>query len=88
MKTKSKPRGKSTSVEVTHISTQGIWLLVAEKEYLLPFTDYPWFAEAKVADIHAVKLLHGEHLRWENLDVDLEVASLDNLAGYPLAYRV
>ena len=87
MKTKSKPRGKRTSAEVTHISTQGIWLLVGEREYLLTFTEFPWFAEAKVADIHAVELLHGNHLRWPALDVDLELSSLDNLTGYPLTYR-
>ncbi len=87
MKTKSKPRGKSISAEVTHISTHGLWLLVGEKEYLLPFAEYPWFAEAKVADIHAVELLHGTHLRWPALDVDLELTSLEDPAGYPLTYR-
>ncbi len=87
MKTKSKPRGKSTSVEVTHISTQGLWLLVEDKEYLLPFSEYPWFAEAKVADIHNVELLHGMHLRWPTLDVDLKLTSLSETESYPLIYR-
>ena len=61
--------------------------MVGDKEYLLPFTEFPWFAEAKVADIHTVELLHGTHLRWPALDVDLELSSLDNLIGYPLTYR-
>jgi hypothetical protein len=61
--------------------------LVGDKEYLLPFAEYPWFAEAKAADIHNVELLHGIHLRWEMLDVDIELASLEVPAGYPLIYN-
>lgn len=87
MKTKSKPLGKNTLVEVTHISTHGLWLLVAEREYLLPFSDFPWFADAKVSDIHHVELLHGNHLRWPALDVDIELSSLHDPAGYPLIYK-
>ncbi len=87
MKMKSKPLGKSTSAEVTHISLHGLWLLVDEKEYHLAFADYPWFEAAKVIDIHQVELLHGEHLRWEALDVDLELSSLKAPDGYPLTYR-
>jgi len=73
--------------EVSHISAHGLWLLVAAKEYFLSFEDYPWFAEAKVADILRVELLHGLHLRWEALDVDLELESLAEPAAYPLVYR-
>jgi Protein of unknown function (DUF2442) len=86
MKTKSKPLGKNTLVEVTHISPHGLWLLIGEREYLLPFADYPWFADAKVSDLHQVELLHGHHLRWSALDVDLDLAALDDPAGYPLIY--
>lgn len=78
---------KSTSAEVTHISPHGIWLLIEEQEYFLGFTDYPWFEDAKVADIHQLELIHGRHLRWESLDVDIELSSLGNPSGYPLIYR-
>lgn len=88
MKTKSKPLGKNTSVEVSHISPHGLWLLVGEREYLLSFADYPWFADAKVADIHNVKLLHGQHLHWPSLDIDLDLAALNEPSGYPLVYRI
>ena len=87
MKTKSKPLGKNTSVEVSHISPHGLWLLVGEREYLLPFADYPWFANANVADIHNVKLLHSQHLNWPTLDIDLELDALNDPAGYPLVYK-
>jgi len=87
MKTKSKLLGRNTSAEVTHISLHGLWLLVLEREYFLGFDNYPWFAEAKVVHIHDVELLHGRHLRWSALDVDIELSSLEIPSGYPLTYR-
>jgi len=78
--------GKSTSAEVSQISPHGIWILVADKEYLLPFSDYPWFANANVSQIHHLELLHGSHLRWPDLDVDIDLISLENPAAYPLVF--
>jgi len=83
-----KRRGTNTSeVEVSHIDNLGFWLWVRDKEYFLPFEEYPWFKEAKVKDITNVKLLHGCHLHWPQLDVDLEIDSLDNPLQYPLIYK-
>ncbi|GAF68497.1 unnamed protein product, partial [marine sediment metagenome] len=56
-------------------------------EYFLPYNDYPWFKEAKVKEILNVNLLHGYHLYWPELDVDLEIDSLDNPQNYPLKYK-
>jgi hypothetical protein len=85
---KSKTAGKSTSqAEVTNISPFGIWLIVKNTEYFLPYTQYPWFKEAKVSDILDLKLLHGSHLFWPTLDIDLEEKSFNNLEKYSLIYR-
>ena len=81
---KLKKLGKNTSAEVSHISPHGIWILVNQKEYLLSFSDYPWFAEATIRQIHHLELLHGTHLRWPDLDVDIELLALENPAAYPL----
>ena len=82
---KSKKRGRNTSrVEVLNISTNGLWILVKEKEYFLPHKEFPWFKNAPVRHIHDVKLLHHHHLYWKSLDIDLELASLENLENYPL----
>jgi hypothetical protein len=79
--------GKSTSkVEVTQISPNGIWALVKGEEFFMSFEDFPWFQNATVAKIHNVCLLHGTHLRWPDLDVDLHVDSLKSLEKYPLTY--
>jgi len=35
--------------EVTNVHTTGFWLLVDDREYFVPFEDYPVFREATVA---------------------------------------
>ena len=69
------------------ISPHGIWLWVQGREFLLTFDRYPWFRDATIAQIHRVELQHGAHLRWPDLDVDLELDSLTHPGNYPLLYR-
>ena len=80
--------GKSTSnAEVTNISAHGIWLLVKQIEYFLPYDIFPGFKDAKVADILNVKFEHSEYLFWPSLGVDLEIESIENPETYPLRYK-
>ncbi|MBI3541391.1 MAG: DUF2442 domain-containing protein [Deltaproteobacteria bacterium] len=80
--------GKSTSkAEVLNVSPQGLWLLVNEREYFLPYKNFPWFQKARLSEILNLKFLSGYHLHWPELDVDLEVKSLENLEQYPLVYK-
>lgn len=82
---KSKSPGASTSeAEVTNIDAHGIWVYVNGKEYFLPHDGYPWFKDARVNDIINVELLHGVHLHWPCLDVDLSVDSLEDPEKHPL----
>lgn len=82
---KSSTLGTSTSeVEVTNVDTHGIWVLVREREHFLPHEDFPWFKKARIEDILNVELLHGVHLYWPALDIDLTVDSLENPRKYPL----
>lgn len=79
--------GNSTSAaEILNISKHGIWLHVQGKEYLLPYDKFPWFKGAKVEEILDVQLLHGHHLHWPKLDVDLELESLEHPERFPLVY--
>ena len=79
--------GKNTSnAEITQISVNGVWALVKGVEFFMSYEDFPWFQNATVAEIHNVRLLHGVHLRWPDLDVDLHMDSLKDLAQYPLVY--
>jgi hypothetical protein len=82
---KSKKLGKNTSgVDVLNISNHGFWLWVNGKEYFLPFKDFPWFIGATVSQITNVRLLQPHHLYWPDLDVDLELESIENPENYPL----
>jgi hypothetical protein len=84
----SSDRGKNTShVEIQNISQKGIWIFVNEGEYFLPYKEYPWFKDAKVREIHNVKISHGTYLHWPDLDVDLELESLQHPEKYPLIYK-
>lgn len=76
--------GKSISASVENITPFGIWLFVKEKEYFLNYEDYPYFKDQTLESIQHVQLLHGYHLYWPELDVDLEIDNLENPGKYPL----
>lgn len=85
---KSQRLGKNIlDVEVQNISIHGIWLYVNGKEYFLSYKEYPWFKDAKVSAICSLELLHGNHLYWPDLDVDVEIESLENPEKFPLVYK-
>jgi len=82
---KSKKLGKNTSnVDVINVSKHGFWILVNGKEYFLPFKDFPWFREATISQLTNVRLVHPHHLYWSDLDVDLELESIEKPEVYPL----
>jgi len=82
-------RGIATSaVEVTNISQHGLWLLLDEREYFLPFDTFPWFKDAPVGKILHVELPAKEHVYWPDLDVDLEMESILHPERYPLVSNV
>lgn len=81
----SGPLGKNFSgVEITNISTHGIWLLVKSGEYFLPFEDFPWFRDATVAAIQNVSEPTAGHFHWLDLDVDLGLDTIRDPKKYPL----
>ncbi len=83
-----KPVGKNTlKAEITSISPFGVWLIVHSKEYYLPFSEFPWFKNAKVSDIFNLELHGSTHLYWPSLDLDLDIDTLENLEKYPLKYN-
>lgn len=80
--------GKNISVSVENITPFGIWMLVKGKEYFLKYEDYPYFKNQTISSIQTVKLLHGFHLYWPDLDLDLEIDNLDNPEKYPLKSKI
>lgn len=88
MRTKPKTRGRGTSgVEILNIDVHGLWLLAGEKEYFLPYEEFPWFKNATIADILNVEFHHEFHLYWPALDVDLDLNSLEDTSETPLIYQ-
>jgi hypothetical protein len=85
---KSSSAGGNTTAtaEVVGISRQGFWLQVDGEGFFLSFQSYPWFETAPARSIFAVELLHGFHLRWPDLDVDLEMGCLHHPKKYPLRF--
>ena len=83
----TKPGKNTSAAEVSNISAHGFWLLVQDKEYFLSFDENPWFKDATVSQILHVDLQHGHHLHWPDLDVDIELESLDSPGKYPLIYK-
>jgi hypothetical protein len=79
---------KNTSVSIENITPLGIWLFVKEKEYFLDYKNYPYFKNQTLNSNQNVKLLHGYHLHWPDLDVDLEIDNLENPDKYPLRSKI
>jgi hypothetical protein len=68
--------GTSTlGVEVAGITGHGVWLILNNKEFFLPYGEFPWFRKAIIDETYEVELLHEKHLYWPNPDVDTH---LDN----------
>ncbi|MGD9213070.1 MAG: DUF2442 domain-containing protein [Desulfobacteraceae bacterium] len=85
----SQPLGKHTlTVEVTHISKHGIWLLTENRELFIPFDKFPWFKDAPIGKIINVEEPTPGHFYWPELDVDLGVESIEHPERFPLKSKV
>ena len=80
--------GTNTSgVEVTNISSQGVWLLARGKELFLPYEDFPWFKDASVGAILKVEEPRRGHFYWPDLDVDLTEEIIEHPERFPLVSK-
>lgn len=85
---KSAQRGRHTlAVEVGNVSKHGFWLLIGDREYFLPFDQFPWFRNVPIGKLLSVRLPHPHHLYWPDIDVDLSVESIARPQDYPLVSR-
>jgi Protein of unknown function (DUF2442) len=81
----SRKLGTATSeIEVTNVSAQGFWLYLAGRELFVPFSEFPWLADAPIRKITHVEWPSADHLYWPELDVDLSVRSIENPELFPL----
>jgi hypothetical protein len=85
---KSERLGRRTSTpEVTNISTHGFWVLIGGHEKFVAFNHFPWFRDVSIRELLHVRLPHAGHLYWPELDVDLAIESIDHPERYPLVSR-
>lgn len=81
-------RGRSTSeVEVSNVSRHGFWLLLGDRELFVGFEQFPWFRDVAVGKIWNVELQSPAHLYWPDLDIDLDVESIEHPERFPLVSR-
>jgi hypothetical protein len=73
--------------EVTNISQFGFWLLVDNREYFVPFADYPVFQAASITQIYSVEHIAPDQLYWPALDVDINLRSLEYPEAFPLVFK-
>lgn len=77
--------GDSTSeVEVTNISSHGVWLLAHGKELFISYDEFPWFRDAPVKSILNVEEMSRGHFYWPDLDVDLTEEIINQPEKFPL----
>ncbi|GAP73426.1 DUF2442 domain-containing protein [Candidatus Symbiothrix dinenymphae] len=76
-----------TSVNVQAIMPNGMYVSVSGSDYFLSFNRLPWFRNAKLDDIMNVEMFGNDGIRWDALDVDLEIESLIHPEKYPLVMK-
>jgi hypothetical protein len=65
----------------------GIFISVSGNDYYISYDRLPWFRNATVTDIFDVRMCGNEGIRWDTLDVDLEIESLKHPEKYPLIMK-
>ena len=83
----AKPGTPTSGAEVTNVSTNGLWLLVDDRELFLGFDQFPWFADATIRQLTRVQRPSPHHLYWPALDLDLAVDSIEHPEAYPLVSK-
>jgi len=61
--------------------------LADDREYFVPFSDYPVFQNATVAQIYAVRRIGPTQFHWPQLDADIELEALERPEAYPLKFQ-
>lgn len=87
MKNNLKKNTENTYVKVQSINNDGIFIDAFGKDYFISFNRLPWFRDAKVSDIMNVRNIGTMGIRWDAIDIDLELDSLIHPEKYPLIIK-
>lgn len=87
MNTILKINGNNTSVKVLTITANGILLSIPDGDFFLNYNDFPWFKNASVNDVFDVEMEGDSAVRWDKLNVDLEIESILHPEKYPVTMK-
>jgi len=76
------------AVEVTNISSHGVWLLAHDKELFMSYVNFPWFKNQTVQSILNVEELSSGHYYWPDIDVDLTTDMIEYPERFPLKAQI
>lgn len=77
-------RKNTSAVDVTNISSHGVWLLAGDKEFFMSHEDFPWFKNVPVGKVLNVEEPAPGHFYWPDLDVDLTAEIIEHPERFPL----
>ncbi len=81
--------GKSISeIEVTNISSHGLWLYVHDEELFMSYEDFPWFKGKTLEAVLNVEEVSLGHYYWPKIDIDLTKEIIQNPDKFPLRSKV
>lgn len=78
------PGTATSEVEVTHVSSHGVWPLAGVEELFMSYRDLPWFKDAKIATILNVEEPSPGHYFWPDLDIDPTRDIIKHRERFPL----
>lgn len=78
------PGNSISAVEITHISSNGIWMLTHHEELFLSYDDFPWFKDQNLKAILNVEEPWPGHFYWPDIDVDLDLEIIRHPERFPL----
>ena len=87
MQTISSNNSASTLASVLMINAQGIMLSVLGRDYFLSYNRIPWMQDAPIRSVLNVQMSGPDAIEWPNLNVDLEIESLQHPERFPLVIK-
>jgi hypothetical protein len=72
---------------IINFSDSGYYLLIYDKEYFIPFSDYPVFRKANIEQIFDFHILPLKQIYWKPLDCDIEQDALEKPQQFKLIYK-
>lgn len=75
-------------VEITNISTHGVWLLAHGKELFMSYDDFPRFRDQFVKSIINIEESSPGHFYWPDIDVDVTEEIIENSSKFSLVMMI